>query len=55
MVKLNVYLLYSHSKNTDTMVLVGVGINFILILHSEESKVNAYFIKGRLYFIFKYL
>lgn len=54
-VKLNVYLLYLHSRNTDTMVLVDIGINFILILNSKESKKNAYFIEGRLYFIFKYL
>ena len=37
------------------MVLVDVGINFILILNSEEPKMNAYFMKGRLYFKFKYL
>lgn len=54
-VKLNVYLLYLCSRTTDTMVLVDTGINFILILNSEESKMNAYFIKGRPYFIFKYL
>lgn len=48
-------LLYLHSRNTDTMVSVDVGINFILILNSEESKMNAYFMKGRLYFKFKYL
>lgn len=47
--------IYLHSRNTDTMVLVDVGINFILVLNSGESKMNAYFIKGRLYFKFKYL
>ena len=48
-------LLYLHSWNTDTTVFVDIDINFILILNSEESKRNAYFMKRRLYFKFKYL
>lgn len=53
--KLKEYLWYLHSRNTNIVVLIDVGINFILILNSEESNMNAYLLKERFYFKFKYL